>query len=202
MTSPLPTAAIESGLSRGASMMARAWPLLGLALVAGLLWWIWSARVPVITARHRPEALCFALAQSHFAPPMGVEPGAAVVRGRFSEQTPVSLAVRDAMHFTEDMVMQESSQHVQDYDVVSLWLRLPGGRGHWLVLAWMEGPDLEMASFRFDSEETDLSPDEVLWGNRLQRELLVSRYFQAGEVPALRLRGELPRRFGPKGSER
>lgn len=206
LTGPLPAAAIESRLHRGATAMARAWPLIaaliGAAVVTGLLWVIWTARGPVITAHHRPEALCFALAQARFAPPMLVEPGAAVVRGRFSEQTPVALAVRDAMHFSDDMVMEEKPYHVGDYDVVSLWLRIPGGHGHWLVLAWMEVSDLEMVSFRFDSDQTDLTPDEVLWGNRLKREVLSTRYFRSGEVPVVRLRGEAPRRFGPKVSDR
>ena len=203
LTAPFPTEAIESRVSRWS---ARAWPplavVVGLALLAGLLWFVWTVRGPVITARHRPEALCFMLAQSHFAPIMEVEPAAAVVRGRFSDHTPVGLAVRDAMHFTDDMVMQEALQRVGDYEVAWLWLRIPGGRGHWLVLAWMEASDLEMASFRFDSDETDLTPDEVLWGNRLKRELLVTRNFRAGEVPLVRLRGEPPRSFGPKGEKR
>lgn len=206
LTAPLPTAAIESRVGGMAARAARAWPwialVLGIGLVAGLLWFVWTVRGPVIIARHRPEALCFALAQARYTPVMVVEPGAAVVRGRFSDQTPVALAVRDAMHFTDDMVIQESLQRVGDYEVASLWLRIPGGRGHWLVLAWMEASDLEMASFRFDSDETDLTPDEVLWGNRLKRELLVARNFRAGEVPVVRLRGEAPRRFGPKAAER
>src|SRR5437867_788164 len=73
LTSPLPSAAIESRLGRWASVMARAWPLLAVALVTGLLWLVWNGRTPVITPRHRPEALCFALAQARFAPPMEVE---------------------------------------------------------------------------------------------------------------------------------
>src|SRR5262245_32723848 len=96
MTAPLPAAALESRARRAVSIVARAWPLLPLALVTALLWVIWSGRTPVIAPRHRPEALCFALAQARYSPPMVVEPSAAVVRGRFSEQTPVGVAVRDA----------------------------------------------------------------------------------------------------------
>src|SRR5262245_58344434 len=201
LTAPLPATALASRARRAGSIVARAWPLIGLALVTALLWVIWSGRAPVLTPRHRPEALCFALAQARFAPPMVVEPSAAVVRGRFSDQTPVGVAVRDAMHFTDGMVIQETLHHVGDYDVDGLWLRIPGGRGHWLVLGWMEGSDLELASFRFASDETDLTPDEVLWGNRLQREVLTKQNFRAGAVPPIRLRapgGVAPQRFGPK----
>jgi len=184
-----------------ATGLARAWPLWAATLVAALLWLVWSGRTPVITPHHRPEALWFALAQGGFAPPMEVEPGAAVVRGRFNDRTPASLAARQAMHFTDDMVMQETLYRVGDYDVDALWLRIPGNQGHWLVLAWMEESDLALASFRFASDETDLTPTEVLWGNRLQRQVLLKRYFQAGVLPVLRLRapgGAPPRRFGPK----
>ena len=201
LTAPLPRGAIEPRLGGWASALARAWPLLGVAIVVALLWLVWSGRTPVITPHHRPEALCFALAQARFAPPMVVEPAAAVVRGRFNEHTPVSLAVRDAMHFTDDMEIQETLYRVGDYDVSAVWLRIPGGRGHWLVLAWMDHSDLELASFRFAGDDTDLTPDDVLWGNRLKRAVLVEQYFRAGAGPAIRLRapgGAAPRRFGPK----
>ena len=202
LTAPLPTAGLESRARRAGAILARAWPLLPLLVVTALLWAIWNGRTPVITPHHRPEALCFALAEQRFSPPMEVEPGAAVVRGRFSEQTPVGVAVREAMHFTEDMVIEETLRHVGDYDVDALWLRIPGGRGHWLVLAWMEAADLELTSFSFAGVETDLSPDETLWGNRLERRVLVPRYFHAGEVPMIALRGTAPRRFGPSSEEK
>ncbi len=202
LTAPLPTTAIEARIARWTRALARAWPVLPAALVAALLWLVWNARIPVIAPRHRPEALCFALAQEHFDPPMTVEPSAAVVRGRFSQDTPAGVAVRDAMHFSDDMVIQESKRRVGDYDVDALWLRIPGGQGHWLVLAWMEGADLELASFRFAGDETDLTADEALWGRRLEHLVLRRSYFRAGEVPMIRLRGAAPTRFGPKTIER
>jgi hypothetical protein len=181
--------------------LARAWPLLAALLMVGAAWWAWFARAPVITPRDRPEALWFALAASDFRPPMTIEPGVAVVRGRFSDRTPAALAVREAMHFTDDMVIEEKSLHVGDYDVSVSWLRIPAGNGHWLVLAWMEESDLAVASFRFAGAETDLTPEEILWGNRLMRRILVPQYFRSGTVPTIRLRapaGAPPATFGPK----
>lgn len=198
---PLPSAAIESRAGRAAGWLARGWPLLALALVAGLLWLVWTARGPVIMPRHRPEALCFALARARFSPPMNVEPGTTVVRGRFNQHTPAAVAVRQAMQFTEDMVLQEGRRQVGDYEVSVLWLRIPGERGHWLVLAWMEDSDLALASFHFAGDATDLAPEELVWGDRLTRAVLVDEYFRAGIVPAFRLRsrdGAPPAWFGPK----
>jgi hypothetical protein len=202
LTAPLPTAAIESRLQRGARWIARAWPLLALALAGAAVWQIWNARVPVITPRHRAEALCFALAQARFAPPMEVEPGAAVVRGRFSEQTPVAVAIREAMQFTDDMVVREKPYRIGDFDVLTLWLRVPGTRGHLLVLSWMEGVDLEIASFRFAGDETDLTPAEAEWGDRVLAQLLSTRWFHAGEIPIVRLHGTAPSRYGPPSSSK
>jgi hypothetical protein len=201
LTAPLPSPALRSGLGRAAAPLLRGWPWVAAALVVGLLGLVWAARTPVIVPRHRPEALWFALAQARFAPPMTVEPGVAVVRGRFNEHTPAEVAVREAMHFTDDMVLEDKQLRVGDYDVTVLWLRIPGSGGHWLVLAWMEDSDLAMASFRFESSEADLTPDEVLWGNHLMRRVLVPEYFHAGSVPTIRLRaprGAPPTTFGPK----
>ena len=188
------------GLRRVAAWPIRAWPLFAFAALAGLAWLIWESRTPILTPRHRPEALCFALAETRYAPPMTVESGAAVVRGRFNERTPADVAVREAMQFTEDMVIQERPRRVGDFDVDVLWLRIPGG-GHWLVLAWMEESELALASFRFDSDQTDLSADELLWGDRLIHRVLEDDLFRAGTVPSIRLRapgGAAPRFFGPK----
>jgi hypothetical protein len=201
LTRPIPAARLAAAVARLGARLARAWPLLPLGAVAALLWAIWSAATPVLTPRHRPEALWFALAQSGFAPPMTVEPSAAMVRGRFNRRTPAHLAVREAMGFAEDMVIEERARRVGDFDVAVLWLRIPRSRGHWLVTAWMEDEDLAVASFRFDGTETDLSPDEVLWGNRLMRRVLVEEHFRAGAVPAIRLRlrgGAPPPAFGPR----
>jgi hypothetical protein len=201
LTAPLALERVESRFAALSAATARVWPLVAALVVLAAGWWAWAARTPVITPRHRPEALWFALAASDFHPPMTIEPGVAMVRGRFNDRTPAAVAVREAMHFTDDMVIEERLLHIGDYDVSELWLHIPAGNGHWLVLAWMEESDLALVSFRFASDDTDLSPDEVRWGNRLMRRILVPEYFRAAEVPAIRLRapgGAPPPTFGPK----
>lgn len=198
----MPIPSLRPGAAwRGAAALPwrRGWPVLALVLTAGLIALAWSSWTPVLAPRHRPEALCFALARARFAPPMTVEPSAAIVRGRFGPQTPAALAAREAMHFTDDMVLQERRSRVGDYDVTVMWLRLPGLRGgHWLVVAWMEESDLAVCSFRFADGGTDLSSDEALWGDRLLGRILTPENFRAGALPPIRLRGEPPSSFGPK----
>jgi len=190
---PRPGARASTGLGRG-----WLWAVAAGLVVAGLLVWVWTARGPVLTPRHRAEALTFSLVRSRFAPPMEVEPSAALVRGRFSPQTPPGVAAREAMGFRDEMVIQERTARIGDYDVDVLWLRLPGRQeGHWLVVAWMEGSDLALCNFRFASTETDLTPDELLWGQRLLSSILMPENFRLGVVPDFRLRGEPPKAFGP-----
>src|SRR5436309_1282398 len=78
-------------------------------------------RVPLLTPRHRAEALCFALAAPPpFTPPMAGEPGAALVRGRFGAATPAAMALRQAMRFDDPMVHSERTERVGDFDVTTL----------------------------------------------------------------------------------
>ena len=208
LTAPIATDAIEKPLRRvGAALQPAVEPLaragVGLLIVAALAgvgWWGWNSRIPVLTPRDRPEALCFVLANERYAPPIAVEPGSSMVRGRFSAYTPAGVAVRQAMGFTEDMVIHEQTRATGDYEVTSLWLRLPGDPGHWLVLAWMEDADLAVASFHFHGEESELSHDERVWGERLMTLALAPENFRAAALPAVRMRGAVPARFGPKGA--
>ncbi|TMQ63249.1 MAG: hypothetical protein E6K78_10770 [Candidatus Eisenbacteria bacterium] len=210
LTAPVSTGALEArgrhalaALLRPLRLILPAAALLALAY-AGSAWW--SRRAPRLAPRHRAEALCFALAQRPvFAPPMTVESGSALVRGRFSDRTPASVALREAMHFGDEMVMRERATRVGDFDVSQLWLRLPAGPGggHWLVVAWMEGSSLAIDTFRFASDETDLSAGEIVWGDQLLKRLLVPENFRAASLPAVRLRiapGGSPLTFGPKGT--
>jgi hypothetical protein len=201
LTGPLPTAALEARLAAVARPALRvlgvAAPVLCVAALAWALADAWSRRVPTLTPRHRAEALCFALvAPPRFAPPMTVEPGAALVRGRFNAATPPTLALREVMHFDDRMVIAERTQHIGDYDVATEWLRLPGPARHWLVVGWMEGGDLAVCSFRFAGEADDLTPEESLWGSQLLARILVPENFHAGTLPPVRLRagrdGALP----------
>jgi hypothetical protein len=201
LTGPLPTAALEARLAAVArpalQVLGVVAPVLCVAALAWGLANVWSRRAPTLTPRHRAEALCFALASPPpFAPPMTVEPGAALVRGRFNAATPPGLALREVMHFDDRMVIAERAQRVGDYDVATVWLRLPGPARHWLVVGWMEGGDLAVCSFRFAGAADDLTPEESLWGTRLLARILVPHNFQSGTLPAVRLRagrdGALP----------
>jgi len=207
-TSPVSAGAVERRMSRMFQ------PVMRMALVIapfafGLLIVLlaielWVHRAPTLVPRHRAEALCFALAQPpRFTPPMGVDPGAAMVRGRFVPGTPPGMALRMAMHFDDPQVIEESMRRIGDYDVAVVWLRVPeaGATRHWLVLGWMEGADLAVCSFHFAGSDFDLSDEQRLWGDRLLSRVLQSDYFELGSLPSVRLRagkGETLPRFGPR----
>jgi hypothetical protein len=146
---------------------------------------LWQMRQPVLLARHRPEALCFRLAESPaFSPPMTVEPSVAVLRGRFSALTPAGYAIREAMGLTDPLVIGEKKRTVGDFEVTTLWARIPGQDGFWLVIGWMEGSDLASLTFHFPSPDGALSREIVTWGDRLTARVLVASNFRASSPPA------------------
>lgn len=207
LSGPLPTAALETRLGALARPLRRiilwAVPALGVIALAWAIHGLWVGHAPSLAPRHRAEALCFALAAPPpFAPPMRIEPSAALLRGRFSVGTPPSMALREAMQFDERMVISERTERVGDYDVATAWLRLPGAETshRWLVVGWMEGGDLGVCSFRFMGDTDELTPEQKRWGSRLLARILVPGNFHAGALPDFRLRGardgELPV-FGP-----
>jgi len=197
-THPRAAAAAAPALRMGLVMLAVALAGAGYLTLDSL-----SRRTPGLVPRHRAEALCFALAQPPpFAPPMMVQPSAALVRGRFGTMTPAGFALQELMHFTDDMVIKQQIQHVGDFDVAIFWLRLPGPENqHWLVLAWMEDADLAVCNFRFTGTSPVLSAEERAWATRLMRRVLLPGYFRAGTLPRVRLRaadnGTMPT-FGPR----
>ena len=166
-------------------------PLLLLPAIGYAAFDLWSRHAAPLEPRHRAEALCFALAQPPaFSPPMRVEASAALVRGRFTRSTPAAIAVQEVMHFSDLMVVRQRNRHVGDYDVCSMWLRLPeaGGVHFWLIIAWMEGADLAVCNFRFAGDMPELSDDQLRWGERLLRRVLVRENFDAARLPGVRLR--------------
>lgn len=177
----------------------------GLALalgVAAVAYDLVSRRAPELTPRHRAEELCFLLARPPvFTPPMPVQPSVALVRGRFGTNTPASFALQEMMHFEDQHVLRQWSEHVGDYDVSAFWLRLPGSEtDHWLVLAWMEDADLAVCNFKFAGTTDALSPQERAWGMQLMHRLLVPDNFRRGVLPSVRLRatdGQTMPSFGP-----
>ncbi len=159
-------------------------------------------QTPELEPRHRPEALCFALAKPPpFTPPMAVQPSAALVRGRFGSSMPASYALRQQMQIDEDMVLREWTHRVGDYDVALFWLQLPGrDTERWLVAAWMEGADLAVCNFRFRGTARSWSTEEKVWGTRLLQRILQPEYFRSGTLPDVRLRprdGATMPEFGP-----
>jgi len=166
-------------------------PLLALPALGYAALGLWSHRLPLVAPRHRAEALCFALAQPPaFDPPMRVEPSAALVRGRFTRSTPAAVAVQEVMHFSDLMVVRQWKRNVGDYDVCTMWLRLPeaGGVGFWLIMAWMEDADLAVCSFRFAGDRPELTDEQLRWGQQLLRRALVPRNFDASRLPEVKLR--------------
>jgi len=157
--------------------------LVGIVALAGLglgARALWELRQPVLVARHRPEALCFKLAESPaFAPPMTIEPSVAVLRGRFGPNTPAGYAIREAMGLTDPLVIGEKKRTVGEFEVTTLWARIPGEDGFWLVIGWMEGADLASLTFHFPSDDGALSKDVVTWGDRLMGRVLVPANFRA-----------------------
>jgi hypothetical protein len=145
---------------------------------------LWEMRTPPLMSRHRPEALCFQLtAPPAFAPPMTIEPSVAVLRGRFSPRTPAGYAIREAMGLTDPLVIGEKKRTVGDFEVTTLWARVPGRDGHWLVIGWMEGADLASLSFHFPSDDGALSRETVNWGDKLVARLLKPANFVASAPP-------------------
>ena len=213
LTAPIPMGRIESEIGRAlTTLWRRGWPFFAAAALIALLavpaTRLWAERTPTILARHRAEALCYSLAAldprtgTRFTPPMRIEPSAALVRDRFSADTPAPLALREAMHLTDAMVIREWNQTVGDYAVTLMWLWLPpeNRARHLLVAGWMEGADLAVCNFRFAGEDRELSADEETWGRRLLARILRRENFQADRPPTVRLRaarGTSMPSFGP-----
>jgi hypothetical protein len=203
--SPLPALSPERARQIGRWTLRAALVMVGIVTLAGLglgARALWEMRQPVLLARHRPEALCFRLAESPaFAPPMSIEPSVAVLRGRFSARTPAGYAIREAMGLTDPLVIGEKKRTVGDFEVTTLWARVPGQDGFWLVLGWMEGSDLASLSFHFPSEDGALSREIVSWGDRLMGRVLVPANFRASAPPSASWRqvgtATLPT-FGPQ----
>ena len=208
-------------------------PVALLALLAYLVMDLSSQMPPGVAPRHRAEAVCFSLAEPDpatqlvFAPPMRVEPSAALLTGRFAPGTPAGIALRQVMGLDESMVIDESQRAVGDYTVSVVWLSLQPGAaagtlrrapvegsvnatdaGHWLVLTWMEGSDLAVCNFHFADDPGapgvphEWSPIERRWGERLVDRVLVADNFRAGSLPHVTLRatrgGATMPVFGPE----
>lgn len=193
---PLPHPAARPSAARArAARSRRAWlvvlPVPFAVVVFGLVTLqLWTMSAGQIAPRHRAEALCFLLERPPaFAPPMRVEPSAAMIRGRFARGTPPLAAMQQAMQFGPSNTLRQWVQRLGDFDVEVLWLRIPDRDGdrHWLVVGWMEDADLALCNFRFPGTGSELSGDEIRWGDDLLDRILRPQYFRAGSVPAVRI---------------
>jgi hypothetical protein len=207
-TAPLSPRALEDRARRRVprvlGWLAALLPALFIAALASAVADAWSRRPVDLEPRHRPEALCFALAEPPpFAPPMRVEPSVAVARERFPASTPPAVALQQVMRFSDDMVLRARTQRVGDFEVADLWLRIMDRQGpeYWLIVCWMNGEDLEVCNFRFEGGGPVLSDAQREWGSRLLLRVLKRSYFEDGRLPASTWRvrdGALMPVFGPE----
>ena len=76
-------------------------------------------------------------------------------------------------------MLRRWTQRVGDYDVATMWVRLPGEDRHALVIGWIEGTDLALCRFRFPGRGPRLSIDEIERGDDLLDRVLEPRNFRA-----------------------
>jgi len=120
-----PRVAPVSGSRARAGSPRSLWIALGVVVVAATALGLGALdaltrRPPPLLPRHRAEALCFALAQPPaYAPPMTVQPSAALVRGRFGAGIPAGYAIQELMGFSDDCILRSWTQHVGDFGLGS-----------------------------------------------------------------------------------
>lgn len=191
--------------ARAAARPVLRWTLIlipvAMLIAAGFLVTDIVSQIPEpVAPRHRAEALCFELERPdprthrRFAPPMRIDPSAALLQGHFAPGESAPLALREVMRLDESMVLGESRQAVGDYQVSVLWLDLPPAAGepldsgrHWLVLAWLEGTDLAVCNFRFAGSGGATTLEEREWADHLLARVLVPENFRASELPRVAL---------------
>ena len=135
-------------------------------------------------ARPRAEALCLLLARPPgFTPPMAVEPDVRVEHEGFGPAATPALAAAQVLGLDGPQEMRRWVEHVGDFDVAAMWIRLPGDERHVLLITWREGAELALCRFHFACQGAQLSPEEVQWGDELLDRLLVPRNFRARSLP-------------------
>src|SRR2546428_10307962 len=168
--------------------VALALAILALGSIAFMRWWCperesGASAAAVAGSRlapRRAEALCLLLARPPgFTPPMAMEPEVRVEREGFGPAATPALAAQQVLALDGPQLMRRWMEHVGDFDVAALWIRLPGDERHALMIAWREGADLALCRFRFACQGAQLSVEEVQWGDALLDRLLVPRNFRA-----------------------
>ena len=152
-----------------------------------------------VAPRERAEALCRRLAEPpRFSPAMRVEPAVSVALGRAAAGVTLPARIERALALPPERVLRHWSERVGDFDVATLWVRLPDGDRHALVLGWVEDGELAVVRFRFAAAGPTLGAAEIAAGDDLLDRALAPRNFRAGALPpgARRATTPLPW-FGP-----
>lgn len=158
------------------------WPVvLMLALALGGAAFIqWTRTAAGGSPLDRAEMACRQLARSPAdSLAAGIQAGVELRRGRFGASDAPAPALARALALDDSHVLRRWTQHVGDYDVAAMWVRMPGDDRHALVVGWIEGAGLAICRFRFPGRGATLSPDEVERGDDLLDRVLAPQNFRA-----------------------
>jgi hypothetical protein len=148
--------------------------------LAGLTFIHWTRTADSGTPLDRAETVCRAIALSpHDSLAAGIESDVEFRRERPpTPGAPIAALVR-ALGLDESRILRRWAQHVGDYDVAAMWVRLPDGDRHALIVGWIEDGGVASCRFRFTGRGATLSADELERGDDLLDRVLVARNFRA-----------------------
>lgn len=149
------------------------------AALGGTAFIVWTRSAATGTPLDRAEALCRGIARTPGdSLAAGIQSGVEFRHGHFDAHAPLAQVLERALGLDEPRVLRRWTQHVGDYDVAALWVRLPGDDRHALVVGWIEGSGLAICRFRFPGRGPALSPDEIQRGDDLLDRVLEPRNFR------------------------
>jgi hypothetical protein len=153
------------------------------AMLAGLTFIHWTRTADSGTPLDRAETVCRSIARSpHDSLAAGIESDVEFRRERAvasgAPGAPVAALVH-ALGLDESRILRRWAQHVGDYDVAAMWVRLPDDDRHALVVGWIESDGVAWCRFRFTGRGATLSADELERGDDLLDRVLVDRNFRA-----------------------
>ena len=157
------------------------WPfvLAVAATLGGVAFIAWTRSAATGTPLDRAEALCRRIAHSpDDSLAAGIQPGVEFQHGRLDTHAPLARVLARALNLDEPRVLRRWTQHVGNYDVAALWVRLPDDDRHALVVGWIEDSGLAICRFRFPGRGPALSADEIERGDDLLDRVLVPRNFR------------------------
>jgi len=158
------------------------WPVLFAlaAALAGAGFVRWTRSAASGSPLDRTEALCREIAREPGdSLAAGIRSEVELERGAFGPRSAPAPALERALRLDPTQVLRRWTQRVGDYDVATMWVRLPGEDRHALVIGWIEGTDLALCRFRFPGRGPRLSIDEIERGDDLLDRVLEPRNFRA-----------------------